>query len=88
MTLDMFLEAFQSAMDMASRRDHDTEPMPPLPDWHSDECVSVSKKAVGELPACRLGGGQGQGAFISIRYISAEDLARGYTRPLIETSDF
>lgn len=91
MTLDVFLEAFQSATDMASRRDHDMEPMPPLPDWHSDECVSVSKKAVGELPACRFGGGKagsGSRVFISIWYISAEDLTRGYTRLLIEPWNF
>lgn len=61
MTLDTFLEAFQSARDMVSRRDHGMEPMPPLPTV-THACVSVEKKVVGELPVCRFGGG----GFISV----------------------
>lgn len=75
MTLGTFRGAFQSASDMASRRDHAMESMPAPSDCHS--CVFLYKnKAVGELPACWFGGA-GRRCFISIWDFSAEYVTKG-----------
>lgn len=86
MTLGTFRGAFQSARDMASRRDHGMESMPAPPDCHS--CVFLYKKRQWEncLPAGLVERGEEVSYLYGIFLLSTSQ--KGYMCLLIEPWNF
>lgn len=72
MTLDTFRGAFQSARDVASRRDHGMESMCAPPDCHFSVFLYKKRQWESCLPA-----GLVKGGFMSMQDFSAEDVTKG-----------